>query len=165
MKVKNLEIGQEIAMIDLKAIGVEDMANLHKGLEVPRWREDIKHYALLAANEYNHKKSKGKAKCPENTRDTTYLGRHNKHEKNEKREKKKHKQKLQREEKELQKLVARQKLKSAAKNSDREGEQGRSLLPILEEATHIQVEDTVPVSVFGRQLPDMESSCFSLSWM
>ena len=96
---------------------------------------------------------------------TSVLGRHNKHEKNEKIEKKKHKQKLQREEKELQKLVARQKLKSAAKNSDRAGEQGRSLLPVLEEATHIQVEDTVPVSVFGRQLPDMESSCFSLSWM
>ena len=52
VKVKNLEIGQEIAMIDLKAIGEEDMANLHKGLEVPSWREDVKHYALLAANEY-----------------------------------------------------------------------------------------------------------------
>ena len=164
VKVKYLDNAQEIAMIDQKAIGgVEDMASLE--VPVPSWREDVKHYALFGANTSNHEKSYDEAECPEATSNKTYLRRHNKHEKNEKLEKKRHKQKLRREEKELQKLVARQKLKGAAKNSDRAREQGRTLLPVPEEATHVSVEDTVPVSAFGRQLPDLEASCFSLSWM
>ena len=161
VKVKNLRIAEEIGMIDLAAIGVKEMASLHRAVEVPSWREDVKHYALLKANGSNHKKSEEEAECSEDMGDETYLGRHNKHEKAENLEKFRHKQKLRREEKELQKLLAQQKQQGVAKNRDR----GRTLLPVLEEATHITVEDTVPVSVFGRSLPDMKSSCFSLPWI
>ena len=69
-----------------------------------------------------------------------------------------------RQELQLQKLRARQERQSAATQS-KSTESCPSLLPALEEATHIVVEDSITVSAFGRPLPDLPSTFFCLPWL
>ena len=41
----------------------------------------------------------------------------------------------------------------------------QSLLPALEAVTAICVQDTIPVSIFGRPLPDTGAEDFNLPWL
>ena len=72
-----------------------------------------------------------------------------------------------RQEQQLQKLRARQEKKTLDQSKSKEDLncQGTSLLPALEEVTAICVEDVVPVSIFGRPLPDAGTVDFSLPWL
>ena len=72
-----------------------------------------------------------------------------------------------RQEQQLQKLRARQEKKTQGQSKSKADLkcQGTSLLPALEEVTAICVEDVVPVSIFGRPLPDTGTVDFSLPWL
>ena len=72
-----------------------------------------------------------------------------------------------RQEQQLQKLRARQEKKTLDQSKSKADLncQGTSLLPALEEVTAICVEDVVPVSIFGRPLPDSGTVDFSLPWL
>ena len=72
-----------------------------------------------------------------------------------------------RQEQQLQKLRARQEKKTLdqSKSEADLNSQGTSLFPSLEEVTAICVEDVVPVSIFGRPLPDTGTVDFSLPWL
>ena len=168
---------------DQQAISVEDklteMPSLQRGVEVPKWREDINHYALCVFNNVSLKKSKEggptwrtKSTNPLNateaepTDDASYLKRHGKHEKDEKQRKRWDVQRM-RQEQQLQKLRARQEKKTLDQSKSKADLkcQGTSLLPALEEVTAICVEDVVPISIFGRPLPDTATVDFSLPWL
>lgn len=71
-----------------------------------------------------------------------------------------------RQELQLQKLRARQEQRAAAKiSSTTTSTVGISLLPALEEATHIAVEEAVVVAAWGRPLPELLPQPFSLPWL
>ena len=61
-----------------------------------------------------------------------------------------------RQEQQLQKLRARQEKKSLEQSKSKSDLncQRTSLLPALDEITTICVEEAIPVSIFGRPLPD-----------
>jgi len=65
----------------------------------------------------------------------------------------------------LQKLRARQEKRAAGQGAAAEAVPRASLLPALEAATAICVEEVVPVTVFGRPLPVLEPETFSLPWL
>ena len=67
-----------------------------------------------------------------------------------------------RQEQQLQKLRAREEKQHAAKSKK---EETTSLLPLLEAATHICVEEKIPVAAFGRPIPSLPHTIFSLPWM
>jgi len=169
---------------DQQAISVEDklteVPSLQRGVEVPKWREDKNHYALCVSNKISLKKSKEggptwrikstnplyTTEAAEPTDDASYLKRHDKHEKDEKQRKRWDAQRM-RQEQQLQKLRARQEKKTLDQSKSKADLncQGTSLLPALEEVTAICVEDVVPVSIFGRPLPDSGTVDFSLPWL
>ena len=72
-----------------------------------------------------------------------------------------------RQEQQLQKLRARQEKKSLEQSKSKSDQncQRTSLLPALEAATAICVEEAIPVSIFGRPLPDTGAEDFSLPWL
>ena len=72
-----------------------------------------------------------------------------------------------RQEQQLQKLRARQEKKSLDQSKSKSDLncQRTSLLPALELATAICVEEAIPVSIFGRPLPDTGAEDFSLPWL
>jgi len=153
---------------------------LQRGVEVPSWREDVHHYALFVPNKISLKKSKDKevptwrikstnplytVEGTESVNDSIYLRRHDKQEKDEKQRKRWDQQRM-RQELQLQKLRARQERQAMATHSKSlSAEIEPSLLPAMEAATHIAVEDTVPVSAFGRPLPDLQPTQFCLPWL
>jgi len=67
-----------------------------------------------------------------------------------------------RQEQQLQKLRARQEKQHAAQTKK---EETTSLLPSLEAATHICVEEKIPVAAFGRPIPSLPHGTFSLPWV
>jgi len=67
-----------------------------------------------------------------------------------------------RQEQQLQKLRARQEKQHAAQTKK---EETTSLLPSLEAATHICVEEKIPVAAFGRPIPSLPHSTFCLPWV
>merc|ERR1712004_943069 len=158
---------------DQQAISVEDklteVPSLQRGVEVPKWREDKNHYALCVSNKISLKKSKEggptwrikstnplyTTEAAEPTDDASYLKRHDKHEKDEKQRKRWDAQRMRQEKKTLDQSKSKADLNC----------QGTSLLPALEEVTAICVEDAVPVSIFGRPLPDTGTVDFSLPWL
>jgi len=168
---------------DRQAISVEDklteVPSLQRGVEVPSWREDENHYALVVTNKISLKKSKDReaptwrikstnplytTEAPEAIDDSTYLRRHDKHERDEKQRKRWDAQRM-RQEAALQKLRARQEKRAAGQGTAAEAVPRASLLPALEAATAICVEEVVPVTVFGRPLPVLEPETFSLPWL
>ena len=70
-----------------------------------------------------------------------------------------------RQELQLQKLRARQEKRAAGQGTAAETVRRASLLPALEGATAICVEEVVPVTAFGRPLPVLEPEPFSLPWL
>ena len=120
------------------------------------------------------------AEVVEPTNDVSYLKRHDKPEKEEKQRKRcvliehsernKHQllalnrwdaQRV-RQEQQLQNLRARQEKKSLKQSKSKC--QPSSLLPALDEISTICVEEDIPVSIFGRPLPDTGAKAFSLPW-
>ena len=70
-----------------------------------------------------------------------------------------------RQERELEKLRANQEKKSPEQSKSKTNKKRTSLLPALEEVKAICVQETNPVSIFGRPLPDIEAKDFSLPWL
>eukprot|EP00090_Calanus_glacialis_P026758 TRINITY_DN4205_c0_g1_i2.p1 TRINITY_DN4205_c0_g1~~TRINITY_DN4205_c0_g1_i2.p1 ORF type:complete len:111 (-),score=53.44 TRINITY_DN4205_c0_g1_i2:186-518(-) len=97
----------------------------------------------------------------EDIADQVLLKRHEKMEKEEKQRKRWDMQRM-RQEQQLQKLRARQEKQHAAQTKK---EETTSLLPSLEAATHICVEEKIPVAAFGRPIPSLPHSTFCLPWV
>jgi len=149
---------------------------LQRGVEVPSWREDKNHYNLLVQTKFSLKKSKDKEtptwrikstnpcysmEGTEDIADQVLLKRHEKMEKEEKQRKRWDMQRM-RQEQQLQKLRARQEKQHAAQSKK---EETTSLLPSLEAATHICVEEKIPVAAFGRPIPSLPYATFTLPWL
>lgn len=155
---------------------LSEVPALQRGVEVPSWREDKNHYNLLVQTKFSLKKSKDKEtptwrikstnpcysmEGTEDIADQVLLKRHEKMEKEEKQRKRWDMQRM-RQEQQLQKLRARQEKQHAAQTKK---EETTSLLPSLEAATHICVEEKIPVAAFGRPIPSLPHSTFCLPWV
>jgi len=153
-----------------------EVPSLQRGVEVPSWREDTNHYNLLVQTKFSLKKSKDKEtptwrikstnpcysmEGTEDIADQVLLKRHEKMEKEEKQRKRWDMQRM-RQEQQLQKLRARQEKQHAAQTKK---EETTSLLPSLEAATHICVEEKIPVAAFGRPIPSLPHTTFCLPWV
>ena len=90
--------------------------------------------------------------------DQIMLKRHEKFVKDEKQRKRWDAQQL-REELQLQRLRARQEKQISRKDD------AISLLPYIESATYVYVNDKIPVSAFGQPLPSLHQTSFTLPWM
>jgi len=144
-----------LSSMEDKQIGVP---NLQQGVEVPNWREDHDHNVKCVSNKTSPESQE------EPTDDASYLKRHNKHEKKEKQMKRWDDQRMRREQ-QVQKLRAKQEKKSLKQSKSDSKCQCTSLLPALEAVTAICVQETIPVSIFGRPLPDTGAKDFSLPWL
>jgi len=165
---------------------LDEVATLQRGVEVPSFREDPNYYNQLVRgpNKLCIKKDKDKAKetsgtwrikstnpvysgdtsgNAEDISDQTILKRHERHELEEKRRKRWDLQRL-REEQQLQRLRARQEKQICPVNSNKRDDSS-SLLPCIENASHVNVDEKIPVSAFGRPLPSLPQTSFSLPWM
>lgn len=165
---------------------LDEVAALQRGVEVPRFREDPNHYNqfVRGPNKLYIKKDKDKAKetsgtwrikstnpvyagdtsgNAEDISDQTILKRHERHELEEKRRKRWDLQRL-REEQQLQRLRARQEKQICPVNSNKRDDSS-SLLPCIENASYVYVDEKIPVSAFGRPLPSLPQTSFSLPWM
>jgi len=154
-----------------------DVPGLQRGVEVPSWREDKQHYNLLVQNKICIKNSSKDRETPtwrikstnplytmegtENIADDVLLKRHEKMEKDEKQRKRWDLQRM-REQQQLQKLRARQEKQLSVAVNKREAT--ASLLPPLEGATHICVEERIPVAAFGHPVPTISQTSFKLPW-
>merc|ERR1712079_215246 len=157
---------------------LDEVGVLQRGVEVPSFRGDKHYYDLILPNKVkmNFKKEKEstswriKSTNPlysqdssgpaENISDQNLLKRHDKFEKEEKQRKRWDLQRL-REEQQLQSPRARQEKQIIAVNQLKK-EELPSILPNLEAATHICVGEYLPVSAFGRPLPVLPQTSFSL---
>ena len=99
----------------------------------------------------------------EDTSDQAYKKRHDKLEKGEKKMKRRDLQR-QRDE-ELKRRAEKRSLKKRGKKTRRQKSPCLSLLPNPELATHIQVEEDLPVSAFGLAVPALPRAEFSLPWL
>jgi len=158
---------------------LDEVAALQRGVEVPSFREDKHYYDLIVPNKVklNFKKestswrvkstnplySQDASGPSENISDQNLLKRHEKFEKEEKQRKRWDLQRL-REETQLQRLRARQEKQILSINQLKR-EDTPSILPNLEMITHISVEETLPVSAFGRPVPVLPQTSFSLPWL
>lgn len=97
----------------------------------------------------------------EDHEDETFLRRHQKPEVEEKRRKRWDDQRL-REEKMMEKL--REKSEVLEKRRNKLENPIDSFYPKLDEITHIEVMDEIPVSAFGHSIPSVKSENFSLPW-
>ena len=144
---------------------------------MPNWREDNDHNVKCVPI----KTSPEEDLQEEPTDDASYLKRHSKYEKKEKQIKRQVSvttfdhcllfvsprwgdQRLRRE-LQVQKLREKQEKKSLKQSKSESNRLCTSLLPDPEAATAICVQDTLPVTMFGRLLPDTEAKDFSLPWL
>ena len=144
---------------------------------MPNWREDNDHNVKCVPI----KTSPEEDSQEEPTDDASYLKRHSKYEKKEKQIKRQvsvttfhhcllfvsprwDDQRLRRE-LQVQKLREKQEKKSLKQSKSESNRLCTSLLPDPEAATAICVQDTLPVTMFGRLLPDTEAKDFSLPWL
>ena len=144
---------------------------------MPNWREDNDHNVKCVPI----KTSPEEDLQEEPTDDASYLKRHSKYEKKEKQIKRQvsvttfdhcflfvsprwDDQRLRRE-LQVQKLREKQEKKSLKQSKSESNRLCTSLLPDPEAATAICVQDTLPVTMFGRLLPDTEAKDFSLPWL
>lgn len=152
-----------------------EVPQLQRGVEVPSFREDESHYKLYVQRKQTNKETptwRIKSTNPaytdtegtENTDDTTYLKRHEKLEKEEKQRKRWDLQRI-REQQQLQRLRARQEKQHAATVTKKPKDEFLSLLPSLEKATHILVDEKIPVSCFGKLLPVLSQTDFTLPFL
>ncbi|KAL4222627.1 U2 snRNP complex subunit msl1 [Mactra antiquata] len=134
-------------------VEVDPLSGLNRGaqsqleVEVPSFR--VKHYT-------NHYAIEG----TEDHEDDTFSRRHQKPEIEEKRRKRWDDQRL-REEKMLEKLREKQELKHKHRKPEDPVE---SFLPCLDDITHIDVLDKIPVTAFGQPIPFSKNESFSLPW-
>jgi len=144
-----------------------EVPSLQQRVEVPCWREDKNHYDHNKGGPTWRVKSINLLNITEATEpidDDSYLKRHDKHERAEKQRKRWDAQRMRREQ-QLQELRARQEKKSLQQPIEKSNCLRVSLLPAPEEAKVICVEEAIPVSVFGRPLPDIEAEDFGLPWL
>ena len=144
---------------------------------MPNWREDNDHNVKCVPI----KTSPEEDLQEEPTDDASYLKRHSKYEKKEKQIKRQvsvttfdhcflfvsprwDDQRLRRE-LQVQKLREKQEKKSLKQSKSESNRLCTSLLPDPEAATAICVQDTLPVTIFGRLLPDTAAKDFSLPWL
>lgn len=97
----------------------------------------------------------------ENITDEAYQKRHQKHEMEEKRRKRWDIQRM-REQRVFEKLRGKQ--EKAARTSQEEKGDIQTFLPFIDELSHIEILDSVPVMVFGQAVPHIEPSEFELPW-
>ena len=106
--------------------------------------------------------SKNGHPCDEDTSDEAYKKLHDKLEREEKKMKRRD---LERQRNEELKIKAKNRNQKKKGKKTRPKEPSLSLLPKPEEATHIQVEEYLPVTAFGLSVPDLSRSQFSLPWL
>jgi len=163
---------------------LDEVAALQRGVEVPCFREDKTHYTQLVSNnklclKKDREKSKedktwrikstnpiysGGGPAAEDISDHALLKRHEKLEKDEKQRKRWDLQRL-REEQQLHKLRARQEKHILGGFGNLGKKEDSSLLPFIESAKYVQVAVDIPVSAFGRPLPDLPQTTFALPWV
>lgn len=165
---------------------LDEVAALQRGVEVPCFREDKSHYTqFVSNNKLCFKKDREKAKedktwrikstnpiytgssqGAEDISDQAFLKRHDKFEKEEKQRKRWDLQRL-REEQQLQKLRARQEkhIVGGMTGGQMRRKEDTSLLPFIESAKYVQVTEDIPVAAFGRPLPDLPQTTFTLPWV
>jgi len=163
---------------------LDEVAALQRGVEVPCFREDKTHYTQLVSNnklclKKDREKSKedktwrikstnpiysGGGQAAEDISDQALLKRHEKFEKDEKQRKRWDLQRL-REEQQLHKLRARQEKHILGGFGNLGKKEDSSLLPFIESAKYVQVAVDIPVSAFGRPLPDLPQTTFALPWV
>ena len=129
---------------------LDEVSVLQQGVEVPSYRED----SLESMNSLYS----DSGPVDEDISDQIMLKRHEKFVKDEKQRKRWDAQQL-REELQLQRLRARQEKQISRKDD------AISLLPNIESATYVYVNDKIPVSAFGRPLPSLHQTSFTLPWM
>lgn len=122
---------------------------VHSGeqVETPGWRINV------LTNRYQ-------LEGTENITDEAYQKRHQKHEVEEKRRKRWDIQRM-REQRVFEKL--RGKEEQAARFSQ-EDKDVKTFLPCIDDLTHVEILDTIPVTAFGQTVPHIEPSEFELPW-
>jgi len=162
---------------------LDEVAALQRGVEVPCFREDKNHYTQLVSKlcfkkDRERREDKtwrikstnpiysggGGGQTAEDISDQALLKRHEKLEKDEKQRKRWDLQRL-REETQLQKLRARHEKHILAGYGNLGKKEDSSLLPFIESAKYIQVAEDIPVSAFGRPMPDLPQATFTLPWV
>jgi len=154
---------------------LRDVASLQRGVEVPRWRilpefeatpNKTKFIKSKEVPEWRHKPMHPAytMEGTENIEDDTILKRHSRHEMDEKRRKRWDIQRM-RQQQQFEKLKASEARRGRKEKKGRETDSPISLLPSLEDMTHLMVSDTVPISVFGVPLPNLPHAPFSLPWL
>lgn len=154
---------------------LSDVASLQRGVEVPRWRilpefealpNKTKFIKSKEVPEWRHKPMHPAytMEGTENIEDDTILKRHARHEMDEKRRKRWDIQRM-RQQQQFEKLKASEARRGRKEKKGRETSSPISLLPSLEDMTHLMVSDTVPISVFGVPLPNLPHAPFSLPWL
>ena len=134
--------------------GLIEAPRLKGRVEIPCWREV----------ESNYKDKLPLSDVDENTDDATYLKKHDKLEKLEKQRKMWDLRRI-REQIKLQRLRARAEMQNAAPVTKKSKYYITSLLPSLSNATHIQVDENIPVSCFGKSLPVLHETDFVLPFL
>ena len=135
-------------------IEIEKKADLVKGaesqltVEVPQWR--IKTYT----NQWG-------LEGTENMEDEIYLKRHGKPEIEEKRRKRWDLQRS-REQAAYEKL--KEKEKAAEVSKEENTDTVESFYPTLDDITHLEISDKVPVMAFGHGIPKLDTTDFKLPW-
>ncbi|XP_076467980.1 uncharacterized protein LOC143298854 isoform X2 [Babylonia areolata] len=116
-------------------------------VETPGWRINV------LTNRYQ-------LEGTENITDEAYQKRHQKHELEEKRRKRWDIQRL-REQRVFEKLRGKE---QAAASSVENCQALKTFLPCIEDLTHIEISESVPVMAFGRPIPPIHASEFELPW-
>lgn len=137
--------------IDLESRG-DIIEGAHKQLEVelPQWQN--KTYTNLWVLEGT-----------ENLEDEVFLKRHQKPEIDEKRRKRWDLQRM-REQKIYEKLKEKERGEVCSKDEGQQTDTLESFYPSLDDITHIEVTNKIPVMVFGHPVPSLEKTEFSLPW-
>ncbi|ESP01567.1 hypothetical protein LOTGIDRAFT_238252 [Lottia gigantea] len=125
------------------------LAKSLKEIEVPSWRK-IKYTNLY------------QMEGTENLEDDTIIKRHQKPELEEKRRKRWDMQRM-REQKAAKKLREKDHVISPIHNIETANDID-SFLPILDDISHIEISDELPVIAFGHPLPSLQSQEFQLPW-
>ena len=144
----------------------EDKNRKQSSVEVPSFREakicKIRLRRLGKSSSWEIPSNESKNGLSEDTSDEAYKKRHDRLERGEKKMKRRD---LQRQRDEDLKMKANKKGQKKKGKKTRPKESSLSLLPRPEEATHIQVEEYLPVTAFGLSVPDLSRSQFSLPWL
>ncbi|KAL8623215.1 hypothetical protein ACOMHN_041907 [Nucella lapillus] len=116
-------------------------------VEIPGWRVNV------LTNRYQ-------LEGTENITDEAYQKRHQRHELEEKRRKRWDIQRL-REQRVFEKLRGKE---EAATNSAVNCQAFKSFLPTMEDLTHVEISESVPIMAFGQAIPHVQPSEFELPW-